>query len=45
VRRSSDVRVGYGYRSNEIGFGWTNAAFAELYAELPGGGLTRSAAR
>ena len=45
VRRSSDVRVGYGYRSNEIGFGWTNAAFAELYAELPGGALTRSAAR
>jgi alpha,alpha-trehalase len=45
VRRSSDVRVGFGYRSNEIGFGWTNAAFTELYAELPGGVLTRSAAR
>ncbi len=37
VKRGSDVssRIGFGYRSNEIGFGWTNAAFVELLAELP----------
>ena len=37
VRRASDVsaRIGFGYRSNEVGFGWTNAAFVELYSELP----------
>ena len=35
VRRSAEVGVGFGYRSNEIGFGWTNAAFEELYAQLP----------
>ena len=37
VRRSMDVssKIGFGYRSNEIGFGWTNAAFVELYAQLP----------
>jgi alpha,alpha-trehalase len=37
VRRDSQVTAGlrFGYASNEIGFGWTNAAFAELYAQLP----------
>jgi len=36
-RRDSHVTAGlrFGYTSNEIGFGWTNAAFAELYAQLP----------
>ena len=37
ARRESDVSTGlrFGYTSNEIGFGWTNAAFTELYARLP----------
>ena len=36
-RRESEVSAGlkFGYKSNEIGFGWTNAAFVELYANLP----------
>lgn len=36
-RRDSQVRSGlkFGYSSNEIGFGWTNAAFIDLYASLP----------
>ena len=36
-RRESEVSEGlkFGYKSNEIGFGWTNAAFVELYAQLP----------
>jgi alpha,alpha-trehalase len=36
-RRESEVSAGlkFGYKSNEIGFGWTNAAFTELYALLP----------
>ena len=35
--RTSDLGAGlrFGYSSNEIGFGWTNAAFTELYARLP----------
>jgi alpha,alpha-trehalase len=35
-RRESEVSAGlkFGYKSNEIGFGWTNAAFVELYAQL-----------
>lgn len=35
--RASQIRSGlkFGYSSNEIGFGWTNAAFLELYASLP----------
>ena len=35
-RRRSDVSAGikFGYGSNEIGFGWTNAAFLDLYAGL-----------
>ncbi len=37
TRRASQLGAGlkFGYTSNEIGFGWTNAAFTELYAELP----------
>lgn len=36
-RRESEVSEGlkFGYKTNEIGFGWTNAAFVELYANLP----------
>ena len=36
-RRESEVSAGlkFGYKSNEIGFGWTNAAFTEIYAQLP----------
>lgn len=36
VRRRSAVSAGikFGYASNEIGFGWTNAAVVELYAGL-----------
>jgi alpha,alpha-trehalase len=35
-RRESDVSAGirFGYSSNEIGFGWTNAAFLEMNAGL-----------
>ncbi|MCX5787714.1 MAG: trehalase family glycosidase [Elusimicrobia bacterium] len=37
VRRTSQLAAGlkFGYGSNEIGFGWTNAVFEELYARLP----------
>jgi len=36
VRRSSQVSgdIRFGYRSNEAGFGWTNAVFTRLYDEL-----------
>lgn len=36
-RRESQIQADlkFGYTSNEIGFGWTNAAFLELYAGLP----------
>src|SRR5579871_863460 len=39
VRRGADVssRIHYGYRSNEAGFGWSNAVFTALYDELPRG--------
>jgi alpha,alpha-trehalase len=35
-RRTSQLGSGikFGYETNVIGFGWTNAAFTELYAEL-----------
>jgi alpha,alpha-trehalase len=35
-RRSSDLAAGlkFGYTSNEVGFGWTNAAVLELSAGL-----------
>ncbi len=37
AERTSDLGAGikFGYADNQIGFGWTNAAFVELYAELP----------
>ena len=37
ARRSSDVSssIGFGYRTNVVGFGWTNAAFLQMYAALP----------
>jgi len=41
-RRESDVEAGikFGYAANQIGFGWTNAAFLDLLA-----GLERKARR
>jgi alpha,alpha-trehalase len=37
ARRESSVAGGlkFGYSTNEIGFGWTNAAFIDLLADLP----------
>jgi alpha,alpha-trehalase len=37
VSRNSDVAPGlrFGYRTNEAGFGWTNAVFTALYDGLP----------
>ncbi len=37
ARRESEVAGGikFGYEYNVIGFGWTNAAVTELYAQLP----------
>ena len=35
VTRSDETRVAVGYRSNVIGFGWTNGAFLALLHELP----------
>lgn len=42
VRRTSSVAAGikYGYSTNVIGFGWTNAAFVEMYADLSDKGKT-----
>jgi alpha,alpha-trehalase len=36
-RRAADIRgeVRYGYRSNEVGFGWTNGVFKVLIDKLP----------
>ena len=36
-RLGSDVSadIAFGYSSNEVGFGWTNAVFQELFAKLP----------
>jgi alpha,alpha-trehalase len=36
ARRESDVpqEIKYGYQANQVGFGWTNAAFALMYANL-----------
>jgi alpha,alpha-trehalase len=37
VRRKSDVSksLRFGYRTNEAGFGWSNAVFTALFDELP----------
>ena len=43
VTRSSEVRVGAGYQSNVIGFGWTNGAFLELLHGLPKDAVERLA--
>ena len=42
-RRRADATPGlrFGYTSNEIGFGWTNAVFLELEAGLGGGAADR----
>ncbi|CAM3221170.1 trehalase family glycosidase [Rhodothermus bifroesti] len=34
VQRRSDVALRFGYTSNEIGFGWTNAVFLALLAQM-----------
>jgi alpha,alpha-trehalase len=34
VTRSSETNVTAGYRMNVVGFGWTNAAFEKLLAEM-----------
>jgi alpha,alpha-trehalase len=40
VNRQSDVpqEIKYGYTTNQVGFGWTNAAFNELFANLSSSG-------
>jgi alpha,alpha-trehalase len=37
VRRTAELRgeIRFGYRSNEAGFGWTNATFTALFDRLP----------
>ncbi len=35
VTDSSNISVAEGYRTNVIGFGWTNAVFLELISQLP----------
>ena len=35
VTRSSETHVTTGYKSNVVGFGWTNGVFLELLHELP----------
>jgi alpha,alpha-trehalase len=35
VARTAVTHAAFGYTTNEIGFGWTNAAFVELLADLP----------
>jgi alpha,alpha-trehalase len=37
ARRRSDLSgdLRFGYRTNEVGFGWTNAVYTQLYDELP----------
>jgi len=38
VTDSSNIELTEGYRSNMIGFGWTNGVFLELLRQLPAGG-------
>jgi alpha,alpha-trehalase len=37
ARRESEISSGikFGYDYNVVGFGWTNAAFTDMYARLP----------
>jgi alpha,alpha-trehalase len=46
-RRHSDVAAGirFGYSANQVGFGWTNAAFVELLAQLRTGAGARPSPR
>ena len=39
ARRESEIKgsIRFGYDYNVIGFGWTNAAFTELYAGMSAG--------
>ena len=43
VRRTARLggEIRFGYRSNEAGFGWTNAAFTALYDSLPAAAKSR----
>ncbi|EGG12600.1 family 37 glycoside hydrolase [Melampsora larici-populina 98AG31] len=34
VQRDETVKLKYGYPTNEIGFGWTNAVFTRFYDQL-----------
>jgi alpha,alpha-trehalase len=36
LTRSTDAPVSTGYHTNVVGFGWTNAAYLDFLAELPG---------
>ena len=40
ARRESDVpqEIKYGYQANQVGFGWTNAAFTLMYTSLSASG-------
>ncbi|KAH9812524.1 trehalase-domain-containing protein [Melampsora americana] len=38
VRRDETVKLKYGYPTNEIGFGWTNAVFTRFYDQLSSDG-------
>jgi alpha,alpha-trehalase len=44
VSRSSDVTVTSGYRTNVVGFGWTNGVFLNLLRDLPQSATDRLAA-
>jgi alpha,alpha-trehalase len=44
VTASSDVQVATGYRTNVVGFGWTNAVYLKMQDLLLGAGLSRPAA-
>jgi neutral trehalase len=35
LRADIDRSIQFGYRTNEAGFGWTNAVFTALFDELP----------
>jgi alpha,alpha-trehalase len=35
VTGSSETHLATGYKSNEVGFGWTNGVFLELFHDLP----------
>src|SRR2546428_175694 len=43
VTRSSETQVTAGYKSNVVGFGWTNAVFLEFLHALPQGWVERLA--